>query len=297
MEEIKNKLKSYFRDDFYIKEVVDYINDITDIFEYTNKNISVVVYYNKSKDKIDFKFIKRVIKRGVTVNKNKQIKITLLLTDVKKILETDKVLTPNNANSGFTFIDNNEIFIFRKEEFPKVIIHELIHHDLNIQNKTFKPENKQLLLKHFNINSNCKIILNETIIEFWATITHLSFVSKEYKIDYGLLLATELKYSLYKCYQLLKLHIKQPDKIWYDECNIYCYIIFKTILFYYSKELMKIYSFPYDDTKITNFLIQHSHLLVSILKAKKTNPSFQLSRSKVIQRPDNSLCFMLFSDL
>lgn len=289
--ETKNKLKSYFTGDFNIKDVIDYIDNITDIYEFTNTNITVIVYYNK-KEKIDFDFIRRVINRGITILKDKIIKIILLLSPAKKILETNKVLSPNNANSGFTFISSNEIFIFRKEEFPKVILHELIHHDKNIQNNNFKQENKQLLLSKFNIRPDCKLILNETIIELWATIIHLSFVSKEYKVDFKQLLQTELAYSLFKCHQLFEIQKKQPNQLWYDKCNIYCYIIFKTILFYYHKELTKIYTYPYDDTKITNFLISHSKL-----KAIKRNPYFQLTPTKRIQRASNSLCFMLFSDL
>jgi len=288
-EEIKTKLKSYFKGSFYIKEVIDYITKITDVYKYTNNNITVVVYYNKNNDKIDFEFIKRVINRGTTIIKNKEIKITLLLTSAKKILERNKVLTPFNANSGFTFISNNEIFIFRKEEFPKVIIHELLHHDINIHNDNFKNSNKIKLYKHFNINPKCKLILNECIIELWATIAHLSFVSKDYNISFQKLIAIELNYSLFKCYQLLQM---QKNNLWYDECNIYSYIIFKTILFFYHSELLKVYSYPYDDTKITDFLIEHSKL-----KINKKNPSFQLSPTIIIQRPVNSLCFMFFSDL
>jgi hypothetical protein len=286
--EIKNNFKGVFN----IKEVIDYIDNITDIYEFTDKNISVIVYYNKQKDNIDFDFIRRVIKRGTAVIRTKPIKLILLLSSAKKILVDDKILTPYHANSGFTFIKRNEIFIFRKEEFPKVIIHELLHHDINIHSDDFKMENKELLMKHFNIHGKCKLILNETIIELWATIMHLKFISKEYKIDFKKLLDIELKYSLYKCYQLFEMQKKRPDKQWYDECNIYCYIIFKTILYYYHGKLLDVYTFPYDDTKITKFLIKNSKL-----KTIKTNPYFQLTPTVRIQRPSNSLCFMLLSDL
>ena len=160
--EIKNNFKGVFN----IKEVIDYIDNITDIYEFTDKNISVIVYYNKHKDDIDFDFIRRVIKRGTTVIRTKPIKLILLLSSAKKILVDDKILTPYHANSGFTFIKRNEIFIFRKEEFPKVIIHELLHHDINIHSDDFKMENKELLMKHFNIHGKCKLIFLLCIIFF-----------------------------------------------------------------------------------------------------------------------------------
>ena len=54
-------------------------------------------------------------------------------------------------------------------------------------------------------------------------------------------------------------------------------------------EYIKIYMYPkkYDDTSLTDFLIKHSKL-PNIQK----NPEY----SSKIKRPNNSLCFMLFSD-
>ena len=50
-------------------------------------------------------------------------------------------MTSENINSGFTYVNRNDIYIFRKEEFPKVILHELIHHDLNIHQDNFNDDN------------------------------------------------------------------------------------------------------------------------------------------------------------
>jgi hypothetical protein len=67
---------------------------------------------------------------------------------------------------------------------------------------------------------------------------------------------------------------------------------FKTIFLVYFDQFKKIYTFPYDDTKITNFILKYS----SYLKKVKKNPLFKF-KGNLIQRTDDSLCFMLLSDL
>lgn len=287
----KNKIRNYFNPPYDIKEVVEFVDNIDSSFSYDFNNIKSVVYLNRTKNNFNLEFFKLVIQRASTIVKDKVISIVLIPSPAKKQFEFSKPLEPRNTNSGFTYIHRNEIIIFRLEEFPKVIIHELIHHDKNIHSDFISPHNKQLIFKHFNFHPATNFILNEAIVELWATIIHLSLVSKFYNIDFNLLLETEIQYSLFKSNQLLNLQKKQKQKKWFDKCNIYCYIIFKTIFLYYHNEFIKIYSFPYDDTKITQFLISHSKLPIV-----KSNPFFILNGQK-IQRPVSSLCFMLLSDL
>ena len=142
------------------------------------------------------------------------------------------------------------------------------------------------LLDHFKLDPKCLLILNEAIVEFWATIIHLSNVSKEYNISFDELLKIELEYSLYKSNQILNLKLKSNLNLHYDNCNIYAYIIFKTIFFYHFNEFVKIYTFPYNNKKIVDFLITHSNL-----RKVTINPSY-IFKGKKIQRPSNSLCFM-----
>ncbi len=291
------ELKENFKGHYKIDEIINYIDKVNSTFIYEYNNIKCIVYYCKNKDKIDFDKIKEVIKRGYIIsNKSKKIIIHLLLTSAKKKFEKNKILTAKNTNSGFTYVNRNDIFIFRKEEFAKVIIHELMHHDKLIHNDDFTNANKKELLNHFGISEDTILILNEAIIEFWATLIHLAFVSCKYKINYLNLYEYELNYSLYKTYQILKLKEKNKDKIWCDKCNIYAYIVFKTILLKNINEFLQIYTYPYDNSKITNFIIEKSEFLNELLKNPPKNPIVKINSQK-IQRPSNSLCFMLLSDL
>ena len=111
----------------------------------------------------------------------------------------------------------------------------------------------------------------------------LKQISEDYNINYYNLFKEELKYSLFKCHQLKELQ-EYLGGYWKDnETNIYCYIIFKTIIMYNLDIFMNIYTFPYDDNKITDFLIKYSELPII-----KTNNK----KRKLL-----SLCFMVNSDL
>jgi hypothetical protein len=281
---IKRELKTHFIGKFNIPDVLSYIDEIDSFKVLKYKNLILKIYY-KSTDNLDFNFIKRVLRRGAYILKKKQIIIHLIPSPAKKLLKTDGIMTSENINSGFTYIKRNEIYIFRREEFPKVILHELIHHDHNIHHDEFKKENEILLRNHFKLTDETTLILNEAMIELWASLYQLAFVSIDYKIEFKKLYEMEMKYNLYKCHQILNI---QKDNYWDDRCNIYSYIIFKTILFLNLNEFIKKYRYPhkYDDSILTQFLIKHSKL-----SCDGENPEYLNKK-----RPDNSLCFMLFSD-
>jgi len=300
--EIIQALKTHFKGIYKIPEVINYIDEITDIYLYKYENIEIRVYYRKEKDEINIQKIHKILKRAYQITnncKNKLFIIHLIFSPAKKEFHYKKMITARNVNSGFTYARGNDIFIFRREEYPKVIIHELLHHQELIDQSLFpSTKDKNELMNHFNINKNTILILNETIIELWALIMHLSFIATEYKLDINELFEIETKYSIYKSWQILKLQDTYKDKQWCDKCNIYAYIIFKMIIMTKIKEFFSIYSFPYNQTKIKDFIIKHSNELFDLRKREKepVNPEFIINGQK-LQRPSNSLCFMLLSDL
>ena len=215
----------------------------------------------------------------------------MILSHLKKEFN-GLILSAKNCNSGLTYIYSNKdipnvnIYIIRKEEFGKVIIHEIIHH-ITLIHSSFKISNINKLKKHFKISLSSNIDPNETIVEFCATIFHLYQISLETNTDFYKLFKDELNYSLYKTKQLLDLQKKMPNGIWYEESHIYCYIIFKTIIMYNLCDFLKIYTYPYNDDIITDFIIKYSGFLSSLSKIIHIT----------VNRPSNSLCFMVHSDL
>jgi hypothetical protein len=68
---------------------------------------------------------------GDTRNCSRELSIYLYLTKEKKTLPAKKTtdITAENVNTGFTFgcSQNNEIYVYREEEWAKVLTHECIH--------------------------------------------------------------------------------------------------------------------------------------------------------------------------
>lgn len=280
---IKSDVSDFFS---YNQEIVTYLDEINKCFNFSFKNMNIYVLYRENKDNINIPYIKKVIKRVYIISQfiPKNINIYLILSPFKKEFN-DNYLTPIsviNCNSAFTYLSRADIYILRMEEFPKVLMHELIHHLKDIHS-TFKIENTNRLKSHFKIKNN-KLDPNEAIVELWATIIHLYQLSIEYNKPFYDLFLIELKYSLFKCYQLFEIQKKYPNGIWIDNTNIYAYIIFKTIFMYNLNDFQKIYTYPYDDTVLTDFLIKYSSSLKKITKNPCKN------------RNNKSLCFMIHSD-
>jgi len=288
-----NKTKDIVNDYFKYDKLRNYLDTLDNVKIITFHNINIHIYYNtKSNDNIDYNYINKILIRAYIITQyiQKTFNIHLILSPLKKKFN-HIYFSKKNCNSGLTYLYLNtyqpivNIYIIRKEEFGKVIIHEIIHH-ITLIHSSFKISNINKLKKHFNISHKANIDPNETIVEFCATVFHLYQISLESNIDFYKLFKDELKYSLYKTQLLLKKQKEMHNGIWYEESHIYCYIIFKTIIMYNLCEFLKIYTYPYNDDVITDFIINHSDFLKSL--------SISINPTNI--RPANSLCFMIHSD-
>ena len=61
--EIIKALKSHFIGIYKIPEVINYIDEITDIYIYKYENIEIRVYYRKKKDEINIQKIHKILKK------------------------------------------------------------------------------------------------------------------------------------------------------------------------------------------------------------------------------------------
>jgi hypothetical protein len=124
-------------------------NDIIYFRENISKNIPKIIIYMFS----IIKLLKELFK------KTNYQKVIYFETNEKKKLPTKKItLGPNEVNSGVTFLNSinnhksdNPIFLFRKEEVIKVLIHELIHSNLI---------DEKIILSNFDYKLNDKFCVN-----------------------------------------------------------------------------------------------------------------------------------------
>jgi hypothetical protein len=143
------------------------------------------------------------------------LSIFIYLTDLEKSVPTtthsiDRV----NVNTGFTFPcrTNNEINIYRKEEWFKVLIHETFHNlGLDFSEQDCSRIDQQVL-SLFPVNSEVRLC--ETYCEMWAEIINLMliiFETRKKTEDINSLinrtekiLDDERIFSLFQCAKILK---------------------------------------------------------------------------------------------
>jgi hypothetical protein len=181
-----------------------------------------------------------------------------------------------NVNGGYTYTDNNNIYIIRKEDYNKVILHELLHHNIYIHNMDWDKLNITRLKEHFNIHNNMLLIPNEAIVETYACVLNTIFHSIETKTSLKENLKKDQEHSINLAKKILD---KQDGKKWIEKTHSYCYIVFKTILYVYFNNFLKIYKY-HNDKEMTDFLIKYSQpIFKKINKINKIKYSNKLKQT------------------
>jgi len=255
-----NQLKSTQNTLFSYSFILKYFNTPNKMYLFKTKNITLYVIYKRN---IDLSFIKETLKRCeiiIDIYKiQKHFDIKLIYSPYKKIIPKKGLLTSKHINSAYTYINSNDVYIVRKEEHEKVMIHEILHHVKSIQNDNWSQKNIADLKEHFNISKDCQLIPNEGVIELWALIYNSIFVSLYEKKSFKKILQSEINHSIKNSNTIFNLQETYKDKIWNERSNVFCYIVIKTILLYNLKNLFKIYSFPYNTDVITRYIIDNSN--------------------------------------
>ena len=197
----ENKIKRLVNTEWVYQEVINNLQILDTNYKITwDYKTTHNIYLKCTKEKYN-SFYKRINILLNVINylydlkkyeENKPINMYLVLTPLEKNLEIDSnidcIIGPKNINSGYTDFYKNEIFIWREEEFEKVIFHELIHYmNLDTRNVVFNDKN----LIH-NIN-NFKSYY-EAFTDFWGIIYHLIYISLITNRSINTLLQIEFKF-------------------------------------------------------------------------------------------------------
>ena len=211
-------------------------------------------------------------------NKNNKQTLYYFPTPLKKRINKDThILGINECNTGYSYLDslydkkhcchpNGNIYIFRKEEHYKVLIHELIHACYKDQDMILSNETESFS-KNFCINK--QILLNESYTETIATILNLFYLhiilynnnsifnnrnnnkknknkSKNNNMNIlNLMYINETKYSFYTMAKILNfykinslndftrnINQKGCNTVFLQETNVFSYYIVKPLLLY-----------------------------------------------------------------
>lgn len=258
---------------YSLSSLKTYIENVNTYYEIQLFNIKIHLIYHHSQF-IPKLLLSRIIRRLYIISKlfniHKDITYWFLPNEHNRSFPAkDTIVTPESINGGYTYPKENDIYIYRYEDFSKVMIHELLHHSIIELNTTWTDDQINNLKYYFNISKSCNLLPNEALVEVWATYFHLQFISLEYNIPFKNLYALECRWGLQQTYRLLTL---KKDDIWFEKTNSFTYIVFKTIFLIHLHKFLKM-KLPYNAIDIYNFILNNRNLRLE----KNKNKSMRIS--------------------
>jgi hypothetical protein len=213
----------------------------------SSRNITIffVCYDNTDKETILYysNYIFLVIyllTTGKTIcSKNLTIKLYLTPFTKKSPDNYKNPLGINEINTGFSNIgckQYSDITIYRKEEWFKVLIHELFH-NLNLDFATVNINYAREKL-HELLNLNIKYDINETYAETWARLLLIGIVSdikssnyNDFNKHYIKILSNEIIFSIMQATKVLKhVNVMNKYKEYKENTHAYAYYVFTAAL-------------------------------------------------------------------
>lgn len=189
--------------------------------------------------------------------------IWVFLTNALRKMPKSGVMKPEHINGGYTYVQGNEIFVLRREEFPKVVLHEVLHHT-PIHIHQWGPTDLKALYSRFGISkdqcdnsmSRCTTDLapNEAIIEAWAEVLHLMFLSRDYGVPWNALYEREKMHAINQTRKVLTYKNKHFKNSWTEETHVFSYIVIRSMLFINFQRLCS-YKIPYNASEITTLIM------------------------------------------
>jgi len=227
----------------------EYIHEKKETIDvFGNKRVIVNFYILSNNPEIIFdtskvkKYLSKLIDllESYTLNRKEIINIQFYQTDLKKTISDQKkgeITTSNQINSGLCYIysesEDINIVIFRKEEFYKVLCHEMMHfYDVQPDNTLLNDEVKKLFP-----SEKIQLRVNESIVELYAIITNCIIVSDLKNLKLGDQINKEYLFSLYQTYKLLdhfgikEFTCEEINNNWEEDTHTLSYYLLKTFLF------------------------------------------------------------------
>ena len=290
----KENRTNYFVNNRYIPySIIEYIDNNLDSLKIYHYNIinsildykyNINVYFVTFKDtKITTKVLDSTINfivlafnilNTLTSNNNNNCSqdntnIFIYLTPVKRLIDSDNitnnhkhVLDEKHANGGFCYgcIKKQNIVIYRREDFYKTLIHELVHNfaiDEPLINNISSQESRKFVKSIFNIDivtsdDKFNYAINESYTEFWACVLHTAIFSyrnstryDKFKTNFYNFLQLEIAHSIVQVQKILTINNLHYNKMIYHRTNnnirpnyyrenthVFSYYVLKTILLY-----------------------------------------------------------------
>jgi hypothetical protein len=241
-----------------------------------------------------FKNLYRVCLITAIYGISKPFNFYIIMNPLKRCMPSkkDDDIDVVNVNGGYTYINRDNIYIIRKEDYGKVMLHELLHHNTTMHHQDWDASNIRRLKEHFKIHEEMLLLPNEAIIETFACILNTIFYSIE--TTNGVVMPSngvdtasnslsenlkrDQEHSLCLAKRIIDKQDGRDGGVWNEKTHSFCYIVFKTILYVYVNQFLKIYRYQ-NDTAITDFLLQYSPKIYRRLRRMRRDKRTDLKQT------------------
>tara|TARA_B110000483_G_scaffold182648_1_gene216021 strand:- start:707 stop:1420 length:714 start_codon:yes stop_codon:yes gene_type:complete len=152
----------------------------------------------------------------------------------KRLPRKGRSITSNHINSGLTYLlgdeDGTNILMFRMQEFPKVLCHELLHfYGVGIsvdENQSITREFGKL----FDTGGNVRLNIEEALTELNATILNAAILCAPG--DLIRTLREEFDHTAYNI-AMMRAHFQLPKNSWMgwrEDTHAFSYVVLKHVL-------------------------------------------------------------------
>lgn len=231
-DKFENLINKYFTNSQLIS--ISNSNNSINVYLYTTNNKKYNIWYKDDYDILYLNMIYMLSIMELYSKKNIKIAIYFYPTNFKKIWNNN-LLTPDIINSGFTSFSNNDsyIVIYRKEEYNRLLLHEMIHYlsfDRAFDNNIWSPVHMKISLD-FHIYNH--INLYETFTDTWAIFLMIILTNIiDPSLTINKLIKKEREHNLCMIQQLLyQMNIPDIESIkintWIQKTSALSYYILK----------------------------------------------------------------------
>ena len=265
LERFKNFKELLLKDSYFDwRFCIEYFDKCNRTYHITYKNINFYILSDKpitikARGHL-FNSIYRVflIKKLFNIKPTQDFNFYILLNPMKRKLpnKMGDSIGAANINGGFTYFKSNNVYIVRKEDYEKVILHELLHHHNDIHFEAWTNANIKQIKNMCGIAVEQYLLPNEAIIETYAIVLNTIFYCIEHNmtfVDFKKTLAKDKEHNIAIAKKILT---KQGKNKWYEKTHSYCYIVLRAIFYIYFKEFARIYRYNNDDD-ITSFITMY----------------------------------------
>jgi len=222
----------------------------------------------------------------IRTNCSKIMDIYIWFTNEKKqLIQNEKTFSSKHANSAFTTSCKAEttIYIYRKEEWFKVFIHETFH-SLGLDfSHIMNDKYEQQIISLFPVKSIQGIRLYESYCEVWAELYHTLFIAFfqstnliDFKTMSKSLFFNELQFSAFQVVKILKHYdssleydsfIKHKTPVIVESTSVLSYYIIKFVLLFYCREF-ETWCSKYNGTLFLQFQSKNIPLFYQFIHSK-----------------------------